>query len=247
MDAASHEGDRLQKVLARVGIGSRRVCEDLIAEGRVLVDGEIAVLGRRIDVETALIEVDGAPVGVRPDLVHYLLNKPAGVVSTADDPQGRPTVVGMVPTEPRVFPVGRLDLETEGLLLLTNDGELTHRLTHPSFGVEKEYVAEVLGEPSRGALRRLREGIELDDGTTSPARAALLDPSELRLTIHEGRNRQVRRMCEAIGHPVVRLIRTRIGPLADRSLEPGAWRELTGDELRSLQRAVAGPGDRSGG
>ena len=247
MDAASHEGDRLQKVLARVGIGSRRVCEDLIAEGRVLVDGEVAVLGRRIDVETVLIEVDGAPVGVRPDLVHYLLNKPAGVVTTADDPQGRPTVVGMVPTEPRVFPVGRLDLETEGLLLLTNDGELTHRLTHPSFGVEKEYVAEVLGEPSRGALRRLREGIELDDGTTAPARAALLDPSVLRLTIHEGRNRQVRRMCEAIGHPVVRLIRTRIGPLADRSLAPGAWRELTGDELRSLQRAVAGPGDRSGG
>ena len=247
MDAASHEGDRLQKVLARVGIGSRRVCEDLIAEGRVLVDGEVAVLGRRIDVETALIEVDGAPVGVRPDLVHYLLNKPAGVVTTADDPQGRPTVVGMVPPEPRVFPVGRLDLDTEGLLLLTNDGELTHRLTHPSFGVEKEYVAEVLGEPSRGALRRLREGIELDDGTTAPARAALLDPSVLRLTIHEGRNRQVRRMCEAIGHPVVRLIRTRIGPLADRSLAPGAWRELTGDELRSLQRAVAGPGDRSGG
>ena len=247
MDAASHEGDRLQKVLARVGIGSRRVCEDLIAEGRVLVDGEVAVLGRRIDVETVLIEVDGAPVGVRPDLVHYLLNKPAGVVTTADDPQGRPTVVGMVPTDPRVFPVGRLDLDTEGLLLLTNDGELTHRLTHPSFGVEKEYVAEVLGEPSRGALRRLREGIELDDGTTAPARAALLDPSVLRLTIHEGRNRQVRRMCEAIGHPVVRLIRTRIGPLADRSLAPGAWRELTGDELRSLQRAVAGPGDRSGG
>jgi|TARA_B110000881_G_scaffold134968_1_gene118802 23S rRNA pseudouridine2605 synthase len=247
VDAASHEGDRLQKVLARVGIGSRRVCEDLIAEGRVLVDGEVAVLGRRIDVETVLIEVDGAPVGVRPDLVHYLLNKPAGVVTTADDPQGRPTVVGMVPTEPRVFPVGRLDLDTEGLLLLTNDGELTHRLTHPSFGVEKEYVAEVLGEPSRGALRRLREGIELDDGTTAPARAALLDPSVLRLTIHEGRNRQVRRMCEAIGHPVVRLIRTRIGPLADRSLAPGAWRELTGDELRSLQRAVAGPGDRSGG
>ena len=247
MDAASHEGDRLQKVLARVGIGSRRVCEDLIAEGRVLVDGEVAELGRRIDVETVLIEVDGAPVGVRPDLVHYLLNKPAGVVTTADDPQGRPTVVGMVPTEPRVFPVGRLDLDTEGLLLLTNDGELTHRLTHPSFGVEKEYVAEVLGEPSRGALRRLREGIELDDGTTAPARAALLDPSVLRLTIHEGRNRQVRRMCEAIGHPVVRLIRTRIGPLADRSLAPGAWRELTGAELRSLQRAVAGPGDRSGG
>ncbi len=247
MDAASHEGERLQKVLARVGIGSRRVCEDLIAEGRVLVDGEVAVLGRRVDVETALIELDGAPIGVRPDLVHYLLNKPAGVVTTADDPHGRPTVVGLVPTEPRVFPVGRLDFDTEGLLLLTNDGELAHRLTHPSFGVEKEYVAELQGSPSRATLRRLREGIELDDGVTAPARAALLEPSVLRLTIHEGRNRQVRRMCDAIGHPVVRLIRTRIGPLADRSLAPGAWRELTGDELRSLQRAVAVPEAQSGG
>ena len=242
MAVPSDEGERLQKVLARVGIGSRRVCEDLIAEGRVTVDGEVAVLGRRVDVETALIELDGAPIGVRPDLVHYLLNKPAGVVTTADDPQGRPTVVGLVPAEPRVFPVGRLDVDTEGLLLLTNDGELAHRLTHPSFGVEKEYVAELEGSPSRAALRRLREGVELDDGTTAPARAALLEPSVVRLTVHEGRNRQVRRMCDAVGHPVVRLIRTRIGPLADRSLAPGAWRELTGDEVRSLQRAVAGAG-----
>ncbi len=246
MAVPSDEGERLQKVLARVGIGSRRVCEDLIAEGRVTVDGEVAVLGRRVDVETALIELDGAPIGVRPDLVHYLLNKPAGVVTTADDPQGRPTVVGLVPAEPRVFPVGRLDVDTEGLLLLTNDGELAHRLTHPSFGVEKEYVAELEGSPSRAALRRLREGVELDDGTTAPARAALLEPSVVRLTIHEGRNRQVRRMCDAVGHPVVRLIRTRIGPLADRSLAPGAWRELTGDEVRSLQRAVAGPGSGAG-
>ena len=241
MAASSGEGERLQKVLARVGIGSRRVCEDLIAEGRVLVDGEMAVLGRRVDPETALIEVDGAPVGVRPDLVHYVLNKPAGVVTTADDPQGRPTVVGLVPNEPRVFPVGRLDVDTEGLLLLTNDGELAHRLTHPSYGVEKEYVAEVEGLPTRAVLRRLREGVELDDGPTAPARATLVDPSVVRLTIHEGRNRQVRRMCEAVGHSVVRLIRTRIGPLADRSLAPGAWRELTGDEVRSLQRAVAEP------
>jgi len=240
--ASSGEGERLQKVLARVGIGSRRVCEDLIAEGRVLVDGETAVLGRRVDPETALIEVDGAPVGVRPDLVHYVLNKPAGVVTTADDPQGRPTVVGLVPDEPRVFPVGRLDVDTEGLLLLTNDGELAHRLTHPSYGVEKEYVAEVEGLPTRAVLRRLREGVELDDGPTAPARATLVDPSVVRLTIHEGRNRQVRRMCEAVGHSVVRLVRTRIGPLADRSLAPGAWRELTGDEVRSLQRAVAEPG-----
>jgi len=240
--ALSGEGERLQKVLARVGIGSRRVCEDLIAEGRVRVDGDIAVLGRRVDPETALIEVDGAPVGVRPDLVHYVLNKPAGVVTTADDPQGRPTVVGLVPDEPRVFPVGRLDADTEGLLLLTNDGELAHRLTHPSYGVEKEYVAEVEGLPTRAVLRRLREGVELDDGLTAPARATLIDPSVVRLTIHEGRNRQVRRMCEAVGHSVVRLVRTRIGPLADRSLAPGAWRELTGDEVRSLQRAVAEPG-----
>ena len=242
MAASSGEGERLQKVLARVGIGSRRVCEDLIAEGRVLVDGETAVLGRRVDPETALIEVDGAPVGVRPDLVHYVLNKPAGVVTTADDPQGRPTVVGLVPNEPRVFPVGRLDVDTEGLLLLTNDGELAHRLAHPSYGVEKEYVAEVEGLPTRAVLRRLREGVELDDGPTAPARATLVDPSVVRLTIHEGRNRQVRRMCEAVGHSVVRLVRTRIGPLADRSLAPGAWRELTGDEVRSLQRAVAEPG-----
>ena len=241
MAASSGEGERLQKVLARVGIGSRRVCEDLIAEGRVLVDGEMAVLGRRVDPETALIEVDGAPVGVRPDLVHYVLNKPAGVVTTADDPQGRPTVVGLVPDAPRVFPVGRLDVDTEGLLLLTNDGELAHRLTHPSYGVEKEYVAEVEGLPTRAVLRRLREGVELDDGPTAPARATLVDPSVVRLTIHEGRNRQVRRMCEAVGHSVVRLIRTRIGPLADRSLAPGAWRELTGAEVRSLQRAVAEP------
>jgi len=239
--ASSGAGERLQKVLARVGIGSRRVCEDLIAEGRVLVDGEMAVLGRRVDPETALIEVDGAPVGVRPDLVHYVLNKPAGVVTTADDPQGRPTVVGLVPDEPRVFPVGRLDVDTEGLLLLTNDGELAHRLTHPSYGVEKEYVAEVEGLPTRAVLRRLREGVELDDGPTAPARATLVDPSVVRLTIHEGRNRQVRRMCEAVGHSVVRLVRTRIGPLADRSLAPGAWRELPGAEVRSLQRAVAEP------
>ena len=150
------EGDRLQKVLARAGIGSRRVCEELIAEGRVTVNGEVAVLGRRVDAEKDSVAVDGIPVGVRAGLVYYLLNKPAGVVTTAADTHGRPTVVELVPPEPRVFPVGRLDSETEGLLLLTNDGDLTHRLTHPSFGVEKEYLAEVDGEPTRGELRRLR-------------------------------------------------------------------------------------------
>jgi len=243
--ASDSEGERLQKVLARVGIGSRRTCEELIAEGRVTVDGEVAILGRRVDPETARITVDGAPVGVRPDLVHYLLHKPAGVVTTADDPQGRPTVVGLVPDEPRVFPVGRLDVDTEGLLLLTNDGELAHRLTHPSYGVEKEYVAEVDGVPSRATLRRLREGIDLDDGPTAPARATLVGDSAgsamLRLTIHEGRNRQVRRMCDAVGHPVRRLVRTRIGPIADRALAVGTWRTLTGDEVRALAVAVADP------
>ena len=140
--------------------------------------------------------------------------------------------------------MGRLDADTEGLLLLTNDGELAHRLTHPSYGVEKEYVAEVEGTPSRAALRMLREGVELDDGMTAPAKASLMDPSVVRLTIHEGRNRQVRRMCAEVGHPVTRLVRVRVGPIADRSLAPGAWRELTVGELRSLQQAVATKPDR---
>ena len=183
--------------------------------------------------------VDGAPIGVRPDVVYYLLNKPAGVVTTADDPQGRPTVVEIVPSDPRVFPVGRLDSDTEGLLILTNNGELTHRLTHPSFGVEKEYVAVVEGNPSRSSLRLLREGVDLEDGKTSPAKVALIEEGTIRLTIHEGRNRQVRRMCSTVGHQVKRLIRTRIGPLSDRSLSPGEWRELTMIEIRSLERAVA--------
>ena len=231
-------GERLQKVLARAGIGSRRTCEDLIADGRVRVDGAVVRLGARIDVSQQVVEVDGVPITVDPDLVHYLLNKPAGVVTTASDTHGRPTVIELVPASPRVHPVGRLDLETEGLLLLTNDGALTHRLTHPSFGVEKEYLAEVAGLPSRGALRRLREGVELDDGMTAPAVVSLVSPSVVKLVIHEGRNRQVRRMCEAVGHPVVRLVRTRIGPLRDQHLPPGAWRPLEQDELRALEQAV---------
>jgi 23S rRNA pseudouridine2605 synthase len=240
----AHTGDRLQKVLAAAGLGSRRACEVLIEEGRVTVDGEVAVLGRRVDPETAHVEVDGAPVPVRPGMVTWLLNKPRGVVSTAHDPQGRPTVVDLVPQEPRVFPVGRLDADTEGLLLLTNDGDLTHRLTHPSFGVEKEYLAEVEGRPSPADIRRLREGVVLDDGPTAPARASLAGPGVVRLTIHEGRNRQVRRMCEAVGHPVVRLVRTRIGPLADRGLKPGGARPLTAEEVRALWQAAGTPRSR---
>ncbi|HVF76519.1 MAG TPA: pseudouridine synthase [Acidimicrobiales bacterium] len=231
---ADGEGERLQKVLARVGFGSRRVCEDLIAEERVTVNGEVAVLGRRVDLDTDRVEVDGHPVGIKPGLVYYVLNKPRGVVTTAADTHGRPTVVELVPDEPRVFPVGRLDADTEGLLLLTNDGELTHRLTHPSFGVEKEYVAEVEGHPTPAEVRRLREGVELEDGMTAPAKVALGDTNVLRITIHEGRNRQVRRMCEAVGHPVTRLVRIRIGPLTDRRLKPGEWRALTLEEVRAL-------------
>ncbi|HEX7135868.1 MAG TPA: pseudouridine synthase [Iamia sp.] len=226
-------------MLAQAGLGSRRLCEEMIADGRVTVDGQEALLGDRVDPETSVVEVDGVPIGIRPGSVYYLLNKPAGVVTTADDPQGRPVVVDLVPAEPRVFPVGRLDLDTEGLLLLTNDGDLTHRLTHPSFGVEKEYLAEVEGEPGRGALRRLREGVELDDGLTAPATVGVVSPSMLRIVIHEGRNRQVRRMGEAVGHPVCRLVRTRIGPITDRTLAPGEWRDLTQAEVRALERAAA--------
>jgi 23S rRNA pseudouridine2605 synthase len=231
-------GERIQKVLARAGLGSRRVCDELVADGRVTVNGTIVEPGARVDPDRDHIEVDGARIGVRPDLVHYLLNKPAGVVTTASDPQGRPTVVELVPAEPRVFPVGRLDADTEGLLLLTNDGELAQQVSHPSQGVDKEYLAEVEGLPSRGTLRRLREGVELDDGVTAPAKVSLVSENALRITIHEGRNRQVRRMCAALGHPVVRLVRVRIGPISDRRLQPGQWRELTQSEVRALERAA---------
>jgi 23S rRNA pseudouridine2605 synthase len=237
------DGERLQKVLARAGLGSRRVCEELIADGRVTVNGDVAVLGRRVDVDADTIALDGITVVVRDDLVYYLLNKPAGFVSTASDPEGRPTVVELVPDTPRVFPVGRLDYETEGLLLLTNDGELTQLLTHPSFGVVKTYFAEVEGDPAPVTVRRLREGVELDDGVTAPARVKVVQrratSAAVEIGIHEGRNRQVRRMCEAVGHPVRRLVRTRIGPLHDRRLQPGEWRPLSAGEVRRLYEAAA--------
>jgi 23S rRNA pseudouridine2605 synthase len=234
--------ERVQKVLARAGLGSRRACEELIVAGRVAVDGRTVVLGDRIDVATQRLELDGVPVVTRTDLVYYLLNKPARVVTTARDPEGRRTVVELVPAEPRVFPVGRLDFDTEGLLVLTNDGELTQLLSHPRHGVEKAYVAEVDGVPSRGALRSLREGIELDDGVTAPAGARVLarhgDGAALEIVIHEGRNRQVRRMCDAVGLPVRRLIRTRIGPVRDAHLAPGDWRLLRAREVRALYAAA---------
>ena len=237
--------ERAQKVLARAGFGSRRACEELIADGRVTIDGEVALLGDRVDPEVQQVAVDGVPVPTRPGLVYYLLNKPTGVVTTASDPQGRPTVVQLVPDTPRVFPVGRLDVDSEGLLLLTNDGDLTQLLTHPRYGVEKTYLAEVEGVPTPASLRRLREGVELDDGLTAPARAHVVQArgstSAVEVVIHEGRNRQVRRMCDAIGHPVLRLVRTRIGSLRDPDLGPGQWRPLGQAEVRGLYTAASDP------
>ena len=235
-------GERLQKVLAQAGLGSRRACEALIEAGRVEVNGEVAILGRRVDPEHDRVTLDGFTIPIRPGFVYYLLNKPPRVVTTAHDPEGRPTVVDLVPAEPRVFPVGRLDWDTEGVLLLTNDGPLAHGLTHPSRGVPKTYLAEVSGVPGRAALRHLREGVDLDDGRTAPAKARLAQTiptgAALEIVIHEGRNRQVRRMCEAVGHPVRRLVRTRFGPLRDQRLAPGKWRPLTQAEIRALYAAV---------
>ncbi len=235
-------GERVQKVLARAGVASRRACDELVAAGRVTVNGEVVGLGRRVDPERDHVAVDGIPVPTRVDLVYYLLNKPAGVVTTADDPQGRPTVVELVPDTPRVFPVGRLDVETEGLLLMTNDGDWAQRIAHPSHGVDKTYLAEVEGVPAESALRWLRTGVQLDDGLTAPARVHVVQArpprAAIELTLHEGRNRQVRRMCAAVGHPVRRLVRKRIGPIADPSLAPGAWRRLRLREVRALSGAA---------
>jgi len=232
------EGERLQKALARAGLGSRRMAEILIEAGRVTIDGRIAELGNRVDADTQEIRVDGKLVPAAPSAVYFLLNKPTGVITTADDPHGRPTVVEMIDTEVRIFPIGRLDMATEGLLILTNDGRLAHLLTHPSVGIEKEYLVRVEGDPSPSSIRRLREGIELEDGVTAPAQVSRVSDGVLRIVIHEGKNRQVRRMCEAIGHEVIRLVRTRIGPIHDAKLTPGAARPLTVGEVRKLMDAV---------
>jgi len=233
-----NEGERLQKTLARAGFGSRRSCEILISEGRVTVDGRVAELGNRVDPEHQLICVDGALAPTAQNAVYYLLNKPDGVVTTASDPQGRRTVLELVESSVRIFPVGRLDMNTEGLLILTNDGRLAHLLTHPSSGIAKEYLARVEGDPSPAVIRRLREGVELDDGMTSPAQVSRVSDGLLRIVIHEGRNRQVRRMCAAVGHEVTRLVRTRIGPIQDATLSPGTSRQLSLSEVRRLMEAV---------
>jgi 23S rRNA pseudouridine2605 synthase len=240
---AHDEGERLQKLLARAGFGSRRSCEQMIAAGRVVVDGEVAILGARADPARAHITLDGVPVIVDSTLVYWLLNKPAGFVTTAHDPQRRQTVMELVPSQPRVFSVGRLDRDTEGLLVLTNDGELAELLTHPRHGVEKAYLAEVEGVPTAGALRKLREGVLLDDGPARATRAQVVQRSAdgnaaLEIVLKEGRKRIVRRMCAEVGHPVRRLVRTRIGPLSDQKLPPGEWRALTPQEVRALYAAA---------
>jgi 23S rRNA pseudouridine2605 synthase len=232
------EGERLQKTLARAGFGSRRACEILISEGRVTIDGRVAELGNRVHPETQVICVDGALAPTAQNMVYFLLNKPDGVVTTASDPQGRRTVLELVESPVRIFPVGRLDMNTEGLLILTNDGRLAHLLTHPSSGIAKEYLVRVEGDPSPAAIRRLREGVELEDGVTSPAQVSRVSEGLLRIVIHEGRNRQVRRMCAAVGHEVTRLVRTRIGPIQDPTLSPGSSRQLSLAEVRRLMEEV---------
>jgi pseudouridine synthase len=225
----------LNAYLARAGVASRRKADELIKAGRVTVNGTAGRLNTFVESRDR-VEVDGLLVGLQ-QLTYRLLYKPAGVVTTASDPQGRKTVVDLVPAEPRVVPVGRLDADTTGALLLTNDGELAHRLAHPRYGVEKVYEATVAGAPSDAALDLLANGVELDDGRTAPARVARLAPDRIELTLHEGRNRQVRRMLDAVGHPVQQLHRSRYAGLGLDGLEPGAWRDLSDDELAGLRSA----------
>lgn len=239
---------RLQKILSQAGIASRRAAERLIAEGRVTVNGvTVRAMGTKGDPAADDIRVDGRRIRGPEQHRYILLNKPAGYVTTRSDPQRRPTVLDLLRgVREYVYPVGRLDYDTEGLLLLTNDGDLAARLTHPRHGVERTYEARVAGAPDAHDLERLRAGMPLDGRRTLPAAVDLMTrgqsvESVLRITIREGRNRQVRRMCEAVGHPLRALRRTRIGPLSDRRLKPGQWRELTAQEIGALRRASRRP------
>jgi 23S rRNA pseudouridine2605 synthase len=229
---------RLNAYLARAGVSSRRRADELIKAGRVTVNGEPGQLNTFVE-KSDRVEVDGNAVAPQR-LAYVLLHKPAEVVTTARDPQRRPTVVDLVRHEARVVPVGRLDADTTGAILLTNDGPLAHRLAHPRYGVEKVYDVEVEGDPNEDQLRRLREGVELDDGRTAPARAKRLEPNRLELAIHEGRKHQVKRMCAAVGLPVTRLHRPGYAGLELGDLPAGEWRELTEEEVQQLRRATGG-------
>jgi 23S rRNA pseudouridine2605 synthase len=243
MNQPPPEGERIQKVLARAGVASRRAIEEMILEGRIRVNGTRVELGRRIDPAKDEVEVDGSRVPLRADLVYYLMNKPVGVVTTASDEAGRETVLDLLDdVEARVYPVGRLDLDSEGAVVLTNDGDLALRLTHPRFGVEKTYLAEVEGSVKERTVRRIARGVELEDGPAAATRVRLVERipggSLVELSIAEGKKRQVRRMFEAVGHPVRRLVRTAIGPLMLGRLKPATYRRLRPDEVRALYRAA---------
>lgn len=236
------EPQRIQKVLAHAGIASRRAVEELIQSGRVKVNGRPARLGQRVDPDKDEVEVDGSLVPLRAELRYFLLNKPVGVVTTADDPEGRETVVDLVETDDRVWPVGRLDIESEGVVLLTNDGELTHRLTHPSFEVPKTYLVEVRGAVGNKVIRSLLGGIDLEDGPARAATAQIVEHAKghtmLEIVMTEGRNRIIRRMLEALGFSVVRLVRVAIGPLRLGRLKAGTYRKLGPHDVMELYRAA---------
>ena len=230
---------RLAKYLAHAGVASRRAATEIVRSGRVAVDGDVVADPARQVTEGDTVTLDGEPVSGPEPRVVLMVNKPAGVVSTAHDPQGRPTVTELADVDARLYPVGRLDAETTGLILLTNDGELAHRLTHPRYEVPKTYRARVASAPvGDRALRALRAGVELEDGATAPAKVRRAGRGELEIVIHEGRKRQVRRMCEAVGHPVRHIRRVRLGPLELGDLPPGAHRRLTPEELAALRHAA---------
>jgi 23S rRNA pseudouridine2605 synthase len=237
---------RVQKAISAAGLMSRRAAEDLIRQGRISIDGNRADLGDRVDVSTQTVELDGAPIPVNPALETHLLYKPRGVISSASDPEGRQTVVDLVGGPVRLYPVGRLDYDSEGLILLTNDGELANRVTHPRYGIRKTYMALVEGSPGRKEIRSLLEGVELDDGPARAMAARVVGREGaaavggrktltlIELEMGEGRNRVVRRMFDVLGYPVTRLVRTAIGPISDRALKAGESRRLGADEIRQL-------------
>ena len=236
---------RIQKAIANAGLMSRRKAEEAVELGRVRLDGEPTRLGDRVDVESQVLTLDGVPLPVNPEIETHLLYKPVGVISTAADPQGRKTVVDLIASEKRLYPVGRLDADSEGLILISNHGDLTNRITHPRYGITKKYLALVDGVPSTSQLRRLVSGVELEDGAAHAQSARLLDSSDGRALVEmvmvEGRNREVRRMLAAIGYETVRLVRTAIGPIIDQGLQPGESRLLSATEVRHLLESGDSP------